>query len=295
MTNHLDPLWARYQRAESLLRWPMLALSLALVPVLVIQLAARHLSGAEQAALDTADIAIWAAFAAEYAVLLWLAPQRRRFVRTHVPELLLVVIPVLRPLRVVRALRAVQVLRLGSASAASLHLGRRSLARRTVTYVAVTAAVLLLVCSVLVLTAERGHPGSNIRTFGDALWWASVTVTTIGYGDHYPVTAVGRLIATVLSISGLALVGTVTAAVAAWFVRASEQEQFAAEEAEHEVQLEELADADIDIRDVHRQLATLTGAVEQLAANLNELRRGQSPNEPSMPRQTARLDQPLDA
>jgi voltage-gated potassium channel len=57
------------------------------------------------------------------------------------------------------------------------------------------------------------------KTFPDALWWAATTVTTVGYGDRYPVTAVGRLVATGLMVVGIALLGVITASVAAWFVR----------------------------------------------------------------------------
>lgn len=65
---------------------------------------------------------------------------------------------------------------------------------------------------------ERTARGSNIKTFGDALWWAATTVTTVGYGDRYPTTGQGRLIAVGLMVVGIALLGVVTATIAAWFV-----------------------------------------------------------------------------
>jgi voltage-gated potassium channel len=85
-----------------------------------------------------------------------------------------------------------------------------------------------VVCAALaVLDAERHVHGSNITTFGNALWWAIVTVTTVGYGDHFPVSIEGRFIAAGLMIGGVALIGVVTASFAAWFinrVRAEEEE-----------------------------------------------------------------------
>ena len=76
----------------------------------------------------------------------------------------------------------------------------------------------LMLGSIAVLDAEQDAEGANITTYGDALWWAMTTVTTVGYGDHFPVTFEGRLIAAVLMLVGIALVGVVTAALAAWLV-----------------------------------------------------------------------------
>jgi hypothetical protein len=79
-----------------------------------------------------------------------------------------------------------------------------------------------------VLDAERGKPGANITTFGDAIWWAMTTITTVGYGDRYRTTAIGRLAAAGLMIGGIALLGVVTATLASWLI-----EQVAETEDEH--------------------------------------------------------------
>ena len=68
------------------------------------------------------------------------------------------------------------------------------------------------------LDNERGKPGANIETFGDAVWWAMTTVTTVGYGDRYPVTGMGRVIAGAVMVAGIALLGTVTATLASWLI-----------------------------------------------------------------------------
>jgi voltage-gated potassium channel len=73
-------------------------------------------------------------------------------------------------------------------------------------------------CSIAVLDAEQNPPGANITTFGDALWWACETVTTVGYGDRYPVTPDGRAIA-VADGRGISMVMAITAAVPGWMVR----------------------------------------------------------------------------
>lgn len=79
--------------------------------------------------------------------------------------------------------------------------------------------------AIAVLDVEQDHAGANITTFGDALWWATTTVTTVGYGDRYPVTTPGRFIAVVLMLVGIAVVGTVTGSVAAWLVTNVKREE----------------------------------------------------------------------
>lgn len=77
-----------------------------------------------------------------------------------------------------------------------------------------------------VLETEREAPDASITSFGDALWWALTTVTTVGYGDHLPVTARGRLVAAALMVGGIALLGVVTATFASWLIdRVAEVEE----------------------------------------------------------------------
>jgi voltage-gated potassium channel len=86
---------------------------------------------------------------------------------------------------------------------------------------------------------ERHSAGaSGIHTFGDALWWAVVTVTTVGYGDEVPVTGAGRVVATCLMLTGIGLVGALTATIASFFV----QQQHTEELAEIRGQLQEIRD-----------------------------------------------------
>ena len=80
------------------------------------------------------------------------------------------------------------------------------------------ALLLAFVGALAELNAERHAPGATIVNFGDAIWWATTTMTTVGYGDTYPVTVIGRWVAAALMVGGVALLGTVTATFASWLV-----------------------------------------------------------------------------
>src|SRR5690242_12875497 len=71
----------------------------------------------------------------------------------------------------------------------------------------------------LVLLFEENAKDSNIHNYPDALWWAIVTVTTVGYGDRYPSTTGGRVVAGVLMLVGIGLIGVLTATVASLFIK----------------------------------------------------------------------------
>ena len=214
--------WAIEQRAtDGYARWvratdlPLIGLAVVFLVVLVLPLVEPTLAASTQHALNVTSTVIWAAFAVDYLVRFYLSPRRWRFVRSHVFDLIVIVAPLLRPLRALRFLRLLQLLGLAGRVALS---SRRTLHQRAALYVSVTAAVTLFVAAAAMLVVERGDPDRNIKTFPDALWWAATTVTTVGYGDRFPVTTIGRLVATGLMVVGIALLGVITASVAAWFV-----------------------------------------------------------------------------
>jgi len=153
--------------------------------------------------------AAWALFVIDYAARLALSHERRAFVRGNVLDLAVIALPLLRPLRLLRLVKLLSVL--------NRHAGG-SLRGRVAVYVAGATVLVLFVASLAVLDAERGAKSATITTFGDALWWAMTTVTTVGYGDRYPITAEGRFIAGGLMLAGIALLGIVTASLASWLV-----------------------------------------------------------------------------
>lgn len=99
--------------------------------------------------------------------------------------------------------------------------------------------VIMEVGSILVVAVERSAPNANITTGGDALWWSIVSVTTVGYGDEYPVTSAGRLIGSVMLIAGVGLFGVFTGYVARVFLTPPAED---AEAAVEEAVLEQVED-----------------------------------------------------
>ena len=220
-----------YDRYVQFSQVPMTALAFLMIPVLLIPLV-RPVHGAVAVSFDAADYVIWALFAADYCVRFTLAPDRLRFVRTHLFDLAVVVLPFLRPLRALRALRGLgelRALRLLQASRLAAFLGtgfghaRAVIAgRRGLHYVVGLVVAIMFVAAGLEVAFEAHAKGSTIHSYGGALWWAVVTVTSVGYGDQYPVTVAGRAVAVVLMITGIALFGVVAASIASYFV---EQDQ----------------------------------------------------------------------
>ncbi len=152
---------------------------------------------------------VWGAFAVDFIMRIALAEDRWRYAIRHWYDVALITLPMLRPLRLLRLLALARVLNRSAAG---------SLVGQVSAYVAGTTVMAVGLGAVAVLDAEQNAPGANIKSFGDALWWAATTVTTVGYGDRYPVTTPGRFIAVGLMIVGIALVGAITASVAAWMV-----------------------------------------------------------------------------
>jgi voltage-gated potassium channel len=161
----------------------------------------------------------WVALGVDYAVRLAIAPRRWRFVRSNLLDLAALALPLLRPLRLLRLVALLSVLNRAGAS---------TLRGRVATYVAGGSALLVFAGALAITDAERRSPEANITGFGDGLWWAITTVTTVGYGDRYPVTTTGRIVALALMIGGVALLGVVTATLASWLVervRADSEEE----------------------------------------------------------------------
>lgn len=128
-------------------------------------------------------------------------------------------IPMLDAFRYGRALRLIKILRLLRAARSVkviLTCAFENRAKGTFTFVATVSIILIIFGSISALLFEKGMEGSNIHNASDAIWWAFVTITTVGYGDFYPVTMEGRIVAMILMTAGVGLFGTFTGFVANW-------------------------------------------------------------------------------
>ena len=214
-----QPRLVRYERVSE---WPLVGFAVVFLAVYAVDVLAQGMSESWHETLRVIDYVIWALFAVDYVVRISLASDHVRYWWRHLLDLVIIVLPILRPLRVLRLVMLLRVL--NRRVAATL--------RGKILLYGMTSAVLLVFCGALaMLDTERDAPDAQIRTFGDALWWATTTILTIGYGDRVPVTTEGRFVAVGLMISGVLLFGAVTASFATWLidrVRDEEEESQAA-------------------------------------------------------------------
>jgi voltage-gated potassium channel len=214
-------------RLERWTEWPLTLLALAFLPILLAPYL-FSLSDETVETLEAIDYLIWGVFAADLIAKVAVAPDRRRYLRTHWFDVVLVALPLLRPLRVVRSARALRALRAGRALVAVARVlagSQRILARRGLGYTLLAGLIIVVAAAGLATIFERDAQDASIGSFADGLWWSVTTITTVGYGDTYPRTGVGRGIGVVLMILGIALFGVITANLAAFFVEEQEGPQ----------------------------------------------------------------------
>jgi len=178
------------------------------------------------AILNYVDTGICLIFLGDFVFNLANAPNKLHYLRWGWIDLVSS-IPAIGPLRWGRLARVVRILRL----LRGVRVGQfvtgftlKNRANSAFAAAALTAILLISLSSVAILQMERGST-SGIQTAEDALWWSFVTVTTVGYGDEYPVTTGGRLVGVVTMTIGVGLFGTFAGCVAAWFLEPGEEEQ----------------------------------------------------------------------
>ncbi len=229
---------------------PLLWLALAFAAAYSVPIVATDAASWVHRLCAVVEWVVWGAFAADYVIRLVLSSARWHFVRTHWLDLLAVMLPLIQPLRLLRLVSTL------------LLVGRRARMAsqiRLTTYVVGSVAGLLMFGSLAVLQVERDAPDGNIKTLGDAVWWSFTTMTTVGYGDHAPTTGLGRLLAVGLMLSGIALLGVVTANIAAWFIARFERDDM--EERHRTALLEALVHEVRELRGEVARLSSEQGAV----------------------------------
>ncbi len=211
----------------------MLARPLDLLAFVWLVLLIVELIGGADARLERLVFGIWAIFIADFVLDIVIAPDRLGYLRRNWLTVLALLLPAL---RVFRALRALRVLR-AARSVRSIGLLRvltsmnrgmaalaRTFGRRKLGFViALTAAVVMVGAAGMaflegpVALREAGAAGPGLESYGEALWWAAMLLTTIG-SEYWPVTAEGRILAWLLSVYGVAIFGYITAAIASHFI-----------------------------------------------------------------------------
>jgi voltage-gated potassium channel len=174
-----------------------------------------EISVTTQNRLEVLQWLIWALFALDVVIGIWTSSNKKSYLKTHPLEILSVALPFLRPLRLLR------VISFGALVIQKIAVGKQL----AITFKVFLFSILIAyIAAVQITITERDVPTSNIKSFGDGLWWAVTTVTTVGYGDKFPTTSMGRFLAVGLMLVGISLMGVITASVAAWFVKMSQDE-----------------------------------------------------------------------
>jgi voltage-gated potassium channel len=232
----------RWTRATD---WPLMAAAVLFLVGYALPIIDLDLVGWLRTSCRLVVWITWALLAVDYVVRVVLAERRLRYVVRHWLDLLIIALPLLRPLRLLRFFALLSFL------------NRRASTRlrgRVAIYVSGGATLLIFCAALAVLDAERSNPNANIRSFGEAVWWAVTTMTTVGYGDHYPTTVTGKVVAVALMIGAVTVLGSVTATFASWLVEHVSE----AERAETESLEDQIADLRRLVVELHTQLVVQT-------------------------------------
>jgi voltage-gated potassium channel len=209
------------------LEWPVALLALLVIPALVME--ERATSPEIRQTAVAINWVVWMVFVVEFG-LRWAADRTLDFpCRAWFDLLLIVVSPpfavpeTLQGARTLRVLRLLRLVRALAIAGIGLRLAQRHFGKRRFHHILLVGTATVLLGALGIFAVESGR-NQTIGGFGDALWWAVVTATTVGYGDVSPVTLEGRLIAVVLMVMGIGVIGVFTATVASFFFAEHEAE-----------------------------------------------------------------------
>jgi voltage-gated potassium channel len=193
-------------------RWtglPLLILSLVFLAVYAAPIIEPDLPTSVLVFCEISQNSIWAIFIVDVAGRFILSSKKMTFLKRNVIDILAVLLPFLRPLRALRVL-----------SVATIGIRRfgGKLRNRVTFYVIGVTFILWFVTGLAVTEAERGAEGANIANVWQGWWWSFITLATVGYGDKFPVTPEGQWIAVIIVLTGIALLGTISATLASWFM-----------------------------------------------------------------------------
>ncbi|GAA1446445.1 potassium channel family protein [Leifsonia poae] len=192
------------ERWEDGTAWPLIAASVLFLIAYSWGILEQHKPHWLTVTFAVVLVLVWVLFVVDFVVRLVLSPRKWEFVRRNPIDLASVLLPLARPFRLLKELSKVPLLR-GNTG--------KHLRRRVVIIASSFVVMFIYVISLAVYSVERDAPGATITSFGDSVWWAIVTMATVGYGDYVPVTVTGRILAVLLMIGGIGIVGTASATI----------------------------------------------------------------------------------
>jgi voltage-gated potassium channel len=202
--------------------------------------------------LDHVDYGICVIFFGDFLINLATAPSKLGYLRWGWIDLVSS-IPMVDSLRAGRVARVIRIMRAFRSIRSARHLAQHLMQSRgdgAFFGLALLSILLVLFSSIAVLQFET-TPKSNIRTAQDAVWWAFTTITTVGYGDKFPVTFEGRVIAGTLMIAGVGMFGTFTGLIASWIIAPTKNDQ----------------DQSAELNQLREEIARMRERVEHLCAD----------------------------
>jgi voltage-gated potassium channel len=260
-------------RMEMVTRYPMAVLGLAWL-VIAITVLTTDLNGSASVGLVGTLFVLWAVMLVEYLVRLVVTPDRRGYVKRRWVEPVTVVVPPFQGWHLI-GIEKMSLLFHEATLRVEAILKHHGLFR-----VLIAAAGTLFIGAWLVLLFEERAKGSNIHDYPDALWWAIVTVTTVGYGDRFPVTEGGRMVAVILMLVGIGLIGVLTATVASVFIKEhtdATKDEFKKGHADLGQQLSVMSDR---LADVERRLGATPAEVAAVDATADAEAAADGPADP---------------
>ena len=223
-----------YSLTSKLVTWrkwtdiPLLIIAIGSLPLLLLEIISHRLTSGDKTFLLVVNVTVFLAYAVDYVVEFLVTPEKGRYVRSEWSSLLIVIaqlfaiLPAMSFLGFLRGARALRVVssltRVIGISMASRSQGRAILKKRATSFAFGLAGFTLITSAVGFTLAEDVGKDGRVQSFFDALWWAGATITTVGYGDIYPITAVGRVIAIFTMLVGISTLAVVTARIAQFLI-----------------------------------------------------------------------------
>ncbi|OCH22642.1 potassium channel family protein [Aliivibrio logei] len=188
----------------------LMSLILSFLSLIVISsLLFLPLNSASKAMLIGIDTTICALFLLQLSIDLLRSKDRRQYMKDHWIDFI-ASIPIIEPIRYARIFHILRICRLFRSSQSVLKQIKKNRKEATIASILVLMVTLISLGSVFMLVFEGQNPNANIQTAGDAIWWAFVTISTVGYGDHYPITVAGKILAVFIIISGVGIFGMIS-------------------------------------------------------------------------------------